>query len=370
MTAANHDVQLEDVMALLDGELPVGQAERVRAHLAVCAECQEVSMHMRGVSQRLAGWDVQSAPASLTFATKGLARRAYRRWLPIAAAVTLALSAVLWVGLNGPLPSRSARTAETPAEEMLLGGAELNAQARLTAARPLSMTDTATERAPGPQLARTARLGLVCTDVEATRTKIEGIVTGTGGYIERISASDDGRGVSVSATFRIPTDRLPQTLTAIKALGRVTLERQEGEDVAQQSTDLDARLSNARSSEERLRRILADRTGDVTQVLEVEGEIRRLRGEIERMEAEREALDTRIDYAILSLDLYEDRKAAVDLGPVPLSSRFRDAFVVGWMALLTAVIESALAVTQWLPTILAIGIVAIPIARFVRRRRV
>lgn len=372
MTAAPHDVRVEDVMALLDGELPRGDAERVRAHLAGCLQCQQVSSQVEGVSQRLIAWDVPSAPASLEPPRPRDSTSRYRRWLPLAAAIALAATAVLWVGVNGPLPSRSARQAEV-AESVHVGGAEsveLMAQGRTTAAVPLSLDELKAQRVvSGPQLARTARLALVCADVEATRAKIEGLVTGSGGYIDRIDASDaDGRGLSITATLRIPTDRLSETLIAIKALGRVTSERQEGEDVAQQSADLDARLSNARTSEARLRAILGNRTATVPQVLEVEREITRVRGEIERMEAQRKSLDVRIGYAILSLDLSGERKPGVDLGPVPLSSRVRDAFMDGWNAWLTAVVEFALVAVQLLPTILTIIVVATPIAWWFRRR--
>ena len=374
MTAANHDVHFEDVMALLDGELAAAEVERVRAHLAGCPQCQQVASHVEDVSQRLTAWEVTSAPASMTPPRTGVSRRLYRRWLPMAAAVGLATTAGFWVMSDRRSPDRSTPEALMETAVLQVGGAEPAeslGQSRVTAETALALQERQPQRSKtGPRIARTARLALVAADVESTRTKIEQIVTGAGGYIDRITASNgDGRGPSVSATFRIPTDRLPQTLTAIKALGRVTLERQEGEEVTQQSTDLDARLANARTSEARLRRLLEDRTGTVTQVLEVEREITRVRGEIERMEAERKSLDARIDYAILSLDVYEERKAAVDLGPLPLSARFRDALVDGWSGLLTVVVGIALIAVQLLPTIIAVAMIASPIAWFGRRRR-
>ena len=40
---ADHSAQFEEVMALLDGELPPEAADHVRAHLKSCADCQRLA---------------------------------------------------------------------------------------------------------------------------------------------------------------------------------------------------------------------------------------------------------------------------------------------------------------------------------------
>ena len=65
MTTGNHDVALEELMALLDGELPAGYAERVRAHVRGCQQCQRTEAEVRDVSSRLARWNVADAPAGI-----------------------------------------------------------------------------------------------------------------------------------------------------------------------------------------------------------------------------------------------------------------------------------------------------------------
>ena len=61
-----------------------------------------------------------------------------------------------------------------------------------------------------------------------------------------------------------------------------------------QTTDLDARLSNAGETEKRLVAVLQQRTGKVADVLEVEREIARVREQIERMTSERVRLRDRV----------------------------------------------------------------------------
>ena len=68
---------------------------------------------------------------------------------------------------------------------------------------------------------------------------------------------------------------------AVEMLGRVERESQSGEEVTRQHEDLVARLKNCRDTEQRLRQILQQRTGNLSDVLEVEEEIGRVRGEID-----------------------------------------------------------------------------------------
>ena len=53
MTTGNHDAAFEELMALVDGELPAGRADRVRAHVRGRQECRRMEGEMRSVSSRL-----------------------------------------------------------------------------------------------------------------------------------------------------------------------------------------------------------------------------------------------------------------------------------------------------------------------------
>ena len=92
----------------------------------------------------------------------------------------------------------------------------------------------------------------------------------------------------------------------LKTLGHVEKESQSGEDVSQQHADLAERLKTARETEERFRGILQQRTGNISDVLEVEESIARVRGEIESMEAEQTGLEHRVDFATIDLELVEE----------------------------------------------------------------
>jgi hypothetical protein len=65
MKSTTHPIEPEEVMAYLDGELAAERAAAVGAHLEQCAECAAVAAHLRGVSSRMAEWQVEAAPEAM-----------------------------------------------------------------------------------------------------------------------------------------------------------------------------------------------------------------------------------------------------------------------------------------------------------------
>ena len=112
------------------------------------------------------------------------------------------------------------------------------------------------------------------------------------------------------------------------------------------------RLANARVTEKRLSQLLQNRTGGVSDVLEVERETARVRTEIEQMEAQRRQFDRRIEYATITLEVVEERKASVDLGPIPIPTRLSRAIADGLSSAMTSTLEVTLIVLRVGPAVL------------------
>jgi uncharacterized small protein (DUF1192 family) len=138
--------------------------------------------------------------------------------------------------------------------------------------------------------------------------------------------------------------------------------------VAEQVVDIAARLANARNTEVRLTDVLRQRTGKVSDVLEAEREIARVRGEIERLDAERKNLDRRVTYATVTLTVSEEPKAALDIGPIPVSARYRNALVDGARAAFESLLEVSLVILRVTPTLAVWAAVLFWPARIVLRR--
>jgi hypothetical protein len=180
-------------------------------------------------------------------------------------------------------------------------------------------------------IARTATLTVMVKDISAARTSFDAILARHHAYSAELVVAllEDAPPHGIQASLRIPAPELGAALIEFKSLGRVQKESQSGEEVTQQHTDLAARLQNSRETEQRLRDILAQRTGKIEDVLQVEEEIARVRGEIEGMEADQRALEHRVDFATVDLQLVEEYKEQFSTPSTSVSTRIGNAFVDG-----------------------------------------
>jgi anti-sigma factor RsiW len=358
MNTVIHPIAPEDVMALLDGELSSAEAQAVTTHLDQCAECAELAGQLRGASQSLSAWTVPPVPANLDEQTKEHAaktstkrkrakpeRISFWNWRMWAIGGVGAVAAVLILVVTGlsilhyrEQASRAqyeSRTAAQPQDSQaasagfiggggpaVVGNSAENSPAPAPAPLPAS--------APAPMIARSAALTIVVKDFAASRADLDAILARHHGYAAQLTVNtpeNDSR--SFQASLRIPAPELSAALGELRALGRVEVETQSGEEVTQQHADLVARLENSRETEQRLRDLLAQRTGKIDEVLQVEEAIDRVRGEIEGMEADQKTLEHRVDFATVDLQLNEEYKEKLNPQSASISTSMRNAFVAG-----------------------------------------
>jgi uncharacterized small protein (DUF1192 family) len=173
---------------------------------------------------------------------------------------------------------------------------------------------------------------------------------------------------SLSANLAIPTEQTDAALQEFRSLGRVEEERQGSEEVTSQSEDLDIRLKNAREAESRLTNILRVGTGKVSDVLEVETEITRVREEIERMEAEQKRLNSRVTFASIDLNLTEEFQAEPGIRSSQLGLRMRNAFIDGYRGAADGVLNVLEIVLSTGPSLFLWGLILFWPARWAWRR--
>ena len=159
-------------------------------------------------------------------------------------------------------------------------------------------------------IARTVALTLTVKNVERSRQSLEELLRATAATLHKWkSPHPTPEGEACTPPCVSPAASSAPCWRNLKGYGKVANETQTGEEVGQQHADLAARLNTSRESEERLRGILKTRTGDVSEVLQVEREIARVREQIESMEAEQQALEHRIVYATVELQMLEEGQA-------------------------------------------------------------
>jgi hypothetical protein len=223
---------------------------------------------------------------------------------------------------------------------------------------------------PAPMIARAASLTIRVKDVETARSSLDSILARHRGYPAQLNVTSPEYGARrLQASLRIPAPELVSAVGEMKGLGRLENESQSGEDVTRQHTDLAARLKTARETEERFRAILQQRTGKVSDVLEVEQSIARVRGEIEGMEAEQKALEHRVDFASLEIQLTEEYKAQLGSSD-SVSMRIYNAFVAGYHNATETLLGFLLFFEEYGPSLVIwLGVLALPIVLVWRRYR-
>jgi len=104
-----------------------------------------------------------------------------------------------------------------------------------------------------------------------------------------------------SWTVRVPSARLSEFMAQAQIMGTVLSSQSSAEDVTEQFIDLEARLSTKRIEEERLKTLLTEQTGKLSEVLQVEKELHRVREEIEQAEGRMRSLADLTQYATVDI---------------------------------------------------------------------
>ncbi len=163
------------------------------------------------------------------------------------------------------------------------------------------------------------RLSEVLEQLPRLMAEMQGLVADT-----RVSSNDDGEQFA-EVSLRVPADRFEETFGRLKQVGQVKQEATETQDVTKSYHDLTIRLAVKEEAVARLRRILAERTGDLQAVLAVERELERAVTELEQLKGEKRYLDQQIGYSTISLTLLEPGVSIRSVRPPPILEAFRSA---------------------------------------------
>ncbi len=211
----------------------------------------------------------------------------------------------------------------------------------------------AAARPPELLIIRTAKVELEVADLATALAGARTRILAVGGYVSASDESTSGDSATASAVYRVPADRWDEALDGIRGLAtRIRQLQVETEAVTSQVVDLGARITNLRTSEAALQKIMAQAT-KISDVLAVQGELTKVREEIERLVAEKTVLEGRAAFGTLTV--------TYNLPATPATEEVRR----GWdpasdadraTGTLIGVGQTAASVAIWL------GIVGLPIA--------
>lgn len=311
---------------------------------------------LQTVSSKLHAWQVEPAPANLKPPVITAEKRhRYWTWPRVAAGLGISFAGILLiaaVGIPNLLRSRMAADRAVQAGRMRMndGSGKLIMQRTAPGAATPSDAELPQGRMvpipgvlpAGRLIAYQVTLWIEVKEFDPAKEKLLRLVERVGGYVAQANTAETpNRPRSATLTVRVPADKLSTVLNQFRGLGRVRQDQLSTEEVTDQVIDLEARLKNARTTEQRLIAVLTDRTGKVKDILEVEREIARTREQIERMEAQRQNLMRRVEMATVNVTLSEEFKAQLEPTPIGTGTRLWNALVDGYQGF----VETLLGIT-------------------------
>ncbi len=422
----------------LDGDLSSEMRAQIEAHLDDCPACKEAYSDLKEVLQLLKELPIEPLPENfeatlheaLERESKAIRqtvqnkvsplRQRFKKWqrgLSYAAAVFL----VGVVGLSGMdgfsslLQNQSKMSDEATVEmasdsgvrsgapELMAKSEDVNFSESLSAVAPeeapvdapvdtpIVSTALAPVEAPAksddpftPQEIKRIYSGQVSLEVTAYDQALNRVtkqVTDLGGYVENQQTGTynqiiGGKDVLLHEGFvvlRVPAEHFNTVMTSLAGQGKVLNTSQQTSDITAEYRDTYQELKNLQVREASLREIMA-KAANVTEIIEVERELSRVRQEINAYGSQLAGWDRMVAHSTIHVNIREvrDTTSAVNPPQAGLFARAREAFVKTVNAIIEGFDRLFVATVGAMPIVLPLLLVSVlgwfAYKRFLKRK--
>jgi hypothetical protein len=156
------------------------------------------------------------------------------------------------------------------------------------------------------KLIRNAMVELEILRFDNAVQKITAFANEEHGYVATTDSEKQANGkLRGQVVVKVLPENLDRFLQKIRSLGELKNQTLGTEDVTKAYFDTDARLKSAHVMEQRLIDMLKTKTGKVSDLLQVEKELGRVREEIEKMQGELKYWDSQVQFATVTISLAE-----------------------------------------------------------------
>lgn len=181
-----------------------------------------------------------------------------------------------------------------------------NAAVPMNSAAEVSSPETTAPEMANRKLIRNANIELEIVSFNDAVQTITAFATEERGYVATTNSQKQANGkLRGQVIVKVLPENLDRFLQKIRGLGELKNQTLGTEDVTKAYFDTDARLKNARVMEQRLIDMLNTKTGKVSDLLQVEKELGRVREDIEKMQGELKYWDSQVQFATVTISLAE-----------------------------------------------------------------
>jgi Ca-activated chloride channel family protein len=241
----------------------------------------------------IGGAYVVGSPAGIAGTFSGVDSLAYAQVAPVASGAPAAVRMGVMQGAGtgstlSTTPQGDGTNSNLAADQSLVDPAAPNQPTTLTTIE-------------AAQIVKTGSLSLEVADIDQSTTLAKAAVAGLGGNVSQSNRSGSGDYLTASITFRVPSARWDDTLTALHKLGsKILSEETNSTDVTSQVVDLDARLDNLNRTEAALQAIM-NKAVLMADVLAVQNQLTQTQGQIEQLTAQRDHLKSQAAMSTLTV---------------------------------------------------------------------
>ncbi len=213
----------------------------------------------------------------------------------------------------------------------------------------------------------TAQIDLVVESLGSGQLKLTRLVKDNAGYIAETNIGGaSGEQRSGTWKVRIPVENYEAFMAGATRLGELRTIQANSQDVTAEFYDVEARISNKQVEEKRLQELLKKATGKLSEILQVERELSRVRGEIEQLQGRIRVLANLSSLTTITLTLNEIKNYVPPVKP-SFGTNIVRAFNDSLNALADfckGLILFVVTLVPWLPLILILALALRYLAKF------
>lgn len=216
---------------------------------------------------------------------------------------------------------------------------------------------------------RTGTMSIENDSFDETEAKAKEIARNMGGFITNSTAQVNQSGKKQGTlTIRVQADKYDALLAELAKTGKVMSQNITGRDVTEEYVDAEARLKTQRELETRLLQLLAEKTANLTAVVEVEQKLANVRENIEKTEGRMRMLKDQASYSTITLSIYEPAILNTSSGGFfyELERGFEKG-LTGFTKVLAGIITFVIAMA---PILAILGFIIYMVIRYIRKRKV
>ncbi len=184
-------------------------------------------------------------------------------------------------------------------------------------------------------IVRAASLSVEAPQFDVAHLRLLETIKQTDGFLDRLTIyHQPGLPPSLGATIRVPANSLDSAVASLHGLGTVRQETQSSGNTHAEKDSLAGQLESKQADLTRLTDVVQHHSGSLNDTVQAEEKIAQLRGEARDIERQLTKLESRVEYAVVELQLTEQYQARLAWRAADFLSDLRNSTIEGMDAIL------------------------------------